>query len=364
MQSLIGDIENNLSSGASFWVKNATNQDISLAIEFGYQAVIKLKQMAVQPVVQTVMQPVVQSSYDKGKIGEQEIETILKSNFKNVTNVASSAKSGDMSLYINNYKIMIEVKNYVNTVSYLNVEKFKRDIVATSSLGGIFISLDSAIAKTPSNMSIVYENGIPCIYLVSRDPDIIVCCVKILASVIDSKMCNISQDDLITIDNNLCEFLDHKQKVYDISNNINKEILKIGNTLSMTEGNLKKILEKVRANVPVEILNIDDVFTNNKYVSGYDQVIKTHLGTIINKCPNNWKKQGVQPVKYINVNGLEIKCMKAHPEIIFELTAINSNDILNRWNTIQSGQIKLDKNVSIIVSDNTIEWILTIINSI
>jgi len=281
----------------STWIKTATLEEIVFAIECGYSSVFKLrnykkyKAIAEKQSNPDNLQQVNNSNTNtssinnndinnttnniipaiKGKIGEQEIEDIIKKVYPSATNTSSNKMSGDLQLNINNNKIIIEVKNYTNNVPYATVEKFKRDLNISNSLGGIFISLQSPIDKIYKTMSIVYENGIPCIYVISRDPDVILCCISLISSAIEAQIYknnSLSENDLALIDKNLSNILKHRHSLYEASSTIHKEITHIGTLLSLAEIDLKNILDKIRVNIPVDVVNIDDIFVNNKNVSG------------------------------------------------------------------------------------------------
>lgn len=80
-----------------------------------------------------------ESSYEKGKKGEQTIEEIIKNNF---VVEKKSEHCGDFIIHKPEYpevKLIIEVKNYTRTVPEKEIEKFFSDI-ELNKLPGIFVS--------------------------------------------------------------------------------------------------------------------------------------------------------------------------------------------------------------------------------
>lgn len=122
-----------------------------------------------------------QTTVATGIIGEEYLFTILNDNFKNVRDWHDKAKMGD---YIIDETLLVEVKNYTNSVPKKEIEKFKRDLGETEMSAGIFISLNSPISNMKSNFKLTTHtiNGseIPVIYLSSNDETIIILSINTL----------------------------------------------------------------------------------------------------------------------------------------------------------------------------------------
>jgi len=88
---------------------------------------------------------------NKGIVGEQSIEEILKNKFKNVIykNTSKIPHNGDFELDYNNIKILLEIKTYSQIVSCEQIEKLYFDMKHTNINYGIFISNYSNITKHP-----------------------------------------------------------------------------------------------------------------------------------------------------------------------------------------------------------------------
>lgn len=224
------------------WIKSSSPADIGLAIEFGMPAVMKLKSIERSKNTQVTGQSICSTdqlliaSADtptlKGQIGEEFVESILRQRFGEITNVAKVSKSGDLTLYVQHRKIIIEVKNYTNAVPTSGVEKFQRDLTTTNACGGLFISLRTPITSVTRDFTIRYENAetktVPCAYIVSSDASAILIAVNMISSLIQSF-------DYLNTE------LYNKDKiisgVYDIADSLN-EISRVRNDLQVGVGNL------------------------------------------------------------------------------------------------------------------------------
>ena len=104
--------------------------------------------------------------------------------------MTKSAKSGDLTLFIQHRKIVCEVKNYANNVPSSQVEKFQRDLGTTNASGGVFISLKTPISGVTSSFTIRYERTdtktIPCAYLVSSEESAVIVATNMISQLISS----------------------------------------------------------------------------------------------------------------------------------------------------------------------------------
>jgi hypothetical protein len=125
----------------------------------------------------------------KGAIGEEFVFKALTCYYR-VKNVAHDSKSGDLTLFVEDLKILVEVKNYTSRIGRPNVDKFERDVTTTVPDGGLFISLHTPIANVTDSFRIVHhqaaEGTVPCIYLVSSIENQMVAAVEMLRGLIRS----------------------------------------------------------------------------------------------------------------------------------------------------------------------------------
>ena len=90
-----------------------------------------------------------QTSSLKGKMSESMVESTICNFFKEdcILNTSKQAMAGDYHLQCKDgYNILIEVKNYKDSVNQKEVDKFKRD-VQHNKMDGLFLSTSSHIVK-------------------------------------------------------------------------------------------------------------------------------------------------------------------------------------------------------------------------
>ena len=149
------------------WLGVASDEDIARALDFGRAAAIEF---ALRLSAASVNVAPERCAVTIGQVGEAQIERALAAKFK-VTNTAHTAKSGDMSLFVEHRKVIVEVKNYTSNVPSSQVEKFQRDIATAGATAGVFVSLRTPIATVTDSFVIRYEQventSIPCAYIVS-----------------------------------------------------------------------------------------------------------------------------------------------------------------------------------------------------
>jgi len=176
-----------LSEALSEWMKTATPEDINLALELGYINVRKVRGM-VRPVVMTTTDSVL--PVYRGQVGEEFVESVIRERFGEVANMTKNPKSGDLTLFIQHRKIVIEVKNYTNAVPVGGVEKFRRDLETSGAAGGVFVSLRTPISSITGDFTIRYERtelkNVPCAYIVSDSKNAIVVAVNMISQLINA----------------------------------------------------------------------------------------------------------------------------------------------------------------------------------
>ena len=226
-----------LTASAAQWVTNASPEDIALAIELGIPAataVISVREKATaaissataavedarreiennkrrqsganseeisradsgtisgkNPSLPTVA-PQVVSSHARGALGESLVARALTSEFGDVSVTSHDTMSGDMSVSLSGYKILVEVKNYASGVPAREVDKFHRDLDAASAAAGLFVSLGGAqISTITRGFELAYKfcgsRVIPCAYIVSDDPRQIMVATRMLVRAISLK---------------------------------------------------------------------------------------------------------------------------------------------------------------------------------
>lgn len=198
----------------------------------------------------------------KGRQGEDEFKTIcanlLSAQFT-LINTAKQARSGDFCLEWRSpetdrvYRYLVDVKNYRSSVPTKEVEKFWRDIEASSYDGAFLISLHSRI--TGKNAGFQFEEKLinmtclPIAYICSSDPTIISEVIKFMTSMTEVKMrCGIS--------------LTKSQKVMRSISALESSI----DLFSRSRSNLQDIkltLEKQFNRIFVDLLSAEHIFKTN-----------------------------------------------------------------------------------------------------
>lgn len=177
------------------WTMEATPQDLELALQVGWRNVpyMKLRTSESHVLVRN-MQSDLKTDSDlpvvRGQVGEEFVESILRRRFGEISNVTKTPKSGDLGMWFENRRLMIEVKNYSNPVPSSNVEKFRRDLSVTGVACAVFISLRTAISGVTGDFRILLEtiDGriVPCAYIVSDNEHMIITAVNIVLQLVTS----------------------------------------------------------------------------------------------------------------------------------------------------------------------------------
>lgn len=105
-----------------------------------------------------------------GSIGENEVETYLGNMFTegHLTNMSKTSENADFHFEHNGIRILIEVKNYTNTIpNNPAIDKFKRDVVSTQVDGGIIVSCVDGVGFPfrKSGLDWDFYQNIPTLYL-------------------------------------------------------------------------------------------------------------------------------------------------------------------------------------------------------
>ena len=107
-----------------------------------------------------------------GQMGEETIYNILKDKYKIISD-SKTFHSGDFIIEINGIQILIEIKNYKNSVPSHEVKKMYDDIRRQGTRAGLFISLNSDISniKKHIHLETTVINGcdIPVIFVNTKD---------------------------------------------------------------------------------------------------------------------------------------------------------------------------------------------------
>jgi hypothetical protein len=128
------------------------------------------------------------SSFAIGLAGEQSVIDLLSPVYELDFH---KSHSGDIIAKRDGKPIMIEIKNYVNTVPYKEVEKFYNDLDSRSTtIAGIFISLKSPITKIGKSIFLAKHNHQYVLFLVKPSSEVVLSMMNLLYSIAEHRSVN------------------------------------------------------------------------------------------------------------------------------------------------------------------------------
>lgn len=239
----------------------------------------------------------------KGQEGEVQFENIItqfmSSDFE-LINTAKTGKCGDFIIkwQSNNtnkiYSIIIDVKNYKNTVPGIEVDKFYRDLKVNLNIhGGLLLSLHSKIIginKIIEFKEYVTDNkNIPIIFAKSKTPEVICEIIKLLFHMIEIKDMNnnevANKNNLITHINSLNDSIrfitNCRNTLLQSKMDIEKSLNGIMFNLMTCEYNLVDKIKSINSTLsnPIEVVSIAD---NSKMESKQSEPESEQINTVRN----------------------------------------------------------------------------------
>lgn len=190
MENKCGQIEKNLRKDVKRWISGASSDEIARVIEIGYMS----SQIAQKREQQAI-------AVEKGKLGEEYVYEILSKEYK-MKDTSKSAHAGDLQLKTEHGHILVEVKNYANTIPKHQVDKFLNDLKHNNRIkAGLFISLYAKIVGIPQKIyfeeHLVRGRKIPILYVCTNVESIITLMVDILVNQLKLKQQYHSNAELI-----------------------------------------------------------------------------------------------------------------------------------------------------------------------
>ncbi len=167
----------NVPADVSQWLAAASQVDIDSAVTMGAKLFISgaVGQAATAS----------DKSAVRGQVGEQYVHEVLSRKYA-VRNNAKTARAGDLQLYIDDVKVLVEVKNYSRVVPSAELEKFTRDMSSGLYYGGVFISLNTEIVG--QRRGLYYEQCgdtlLPTVYISSDNDEIILMAAQTVISAV------------------------------------------------------------------------------------------------------------------------------------------------------------------------------------
>lgn len=253
-----------------------------------------------------------------GNNGEEYVENILSKDYI-VKNVSKIKFNGDLIVSSKlsnknrlNNNILVEVKNYSNSVPYSEIEKFKRDLKANDNIsGGIFISLNTKIQNIEESFlftSIISDiRNIPIIYLCSSDANLIRICVEIIWSHLES--INNIENNQVIISGNIHKIYKKITKVSELLNNMSAFRITLNETKDIVQKQLSKLYEMLLS-TELKIKNeIDSIY---KYIDVEDKINYNYVSN--EKLISDF----INHINLVNENSL-ITCNDIHKKIILDI---------------------------------------------
>lgn len=289
---------------------------------------------------------------NKGNIGENIIYDFFNNNNYQIEDMSEIPHSGDLKLFLSeiNQNVLVEIKNYKNTVDQKQIDKFYYDLNYTGLKLGIFISLSSKIVniKYPIEWKITENNQI-LIFISECTIDHLYLAVFCLISLYKQKKIintyTLSKNEELMSD--IKYLILQKDSINKLKNEIltlhstySNSILTLYNNLCIFDNNFDYILNKIYNKLDNLIksgsnnneiyLKLDSIQTNNKDL----------LEIILSDLNNSYILELIdnKKIKIIDKNQIykgEIKILKTTINLILVNSGLEIKNITkDNWNKI------------------------------
>lgn len=303
----------------------------------------------------------------KGKEGECEIYNFFQTNFYNykIEDTSEIPHSGDFKLFISdiNQYVLLEVKNYKNTVDQKQIDKLYYDMEFTGINYAIFISLNSGIVNINQKLEWKIINNKIIIFLSYCNDELLYLSIYTLINlynIIKKNKNNININYFYnkTILNNINNLIQQNNQIIKLKNNIltlhknySNDILDLYNSICIFENSLNYNLNNLKQNIESEINKFNIIEQNNNQIlleleeielskSNYNllqNIISDINPDFIIKIINNKKIL----LYYKNIEIIELKILKNSINLIF------LNDNLEIKNISRDNWIKIYKMIKL-----------------
>lgn len=286
---------------------------------------------------------------NKGTMGEQLISEFFKKNNHIIEDTSTIPHSGDLCLYLEeiNQKVLIEIKNYKNTVDQKQIDKYYYDLNYSGHKLGIFISLNSKIVniKYPIEWKI-NDSRIISIFISECKEEYLY--LAIYSLILLFKKQNYSSNLQLTEHTEIFEDIKYlslqkdsinkiKQEILTIHDSQTKTLLALYNNLCIFDNNFNYIIDKIYNRLDKELI------TNNIYLDitnlNIPGNIKEILETIISDLSNTYSLEFYDQKKIrISKHGIEqigeIKILKTTINLILHSGLEIKNINKENWSKI------------------------------
>jgi len=283
----------------------------------------------------------------KGVLGEQLIYDFFKQKNYSIEDTSGIAHSGDMCLYLEeiNQNVLIEIKNYKNTVDQKQIDKFYYDLNYTGIKLGIFISLQSKIVniKYPIEWKINESNEILIFISECKEEYLYLAIYSLILLFKKSNYKSNLQliehteiyNDIKYLSNQKDSINQIKQEILSIHDSYTKSILTLYNNLCTFDNNFNYILNKIYNRLDKELnsSNNNQLYLQSNNLN-FPPNIKETLDIIISDLSESYHLELIDQKKIIitknDKNIGEIKILKTTINLILnsglELKNINKEN--------------------------------------
>lgn len=292
---------------------------------------------------------------NKGCIGEQLIYNFFHNQNYHIEDTSGIAHSGDLCLYLEeiNQNVLIEIKNYKNTVDQKQIDKFYYDLNYTGIKLGIFISLQSKIVNTkfPIEWKINEANEI-LVFISECKTEYLYLAVYSLILLFKNNnyKSNLQLIEHTELYNDIKYLSTQKESINKIKNEIltihescTKTILTLYNNLCIFDNNFNYIINKIYNKLDNQLQSINKLYLEKSNLNKYNfpQNIQDTLDVIISDLSNTYKLEFIEnkKIKIIDSNELtkgEIKILKTTINIILNSGLELKNITIQNWIQIKS----------------------------
>ena len=334
------DNNNNLLNNLDLIIENKTNKLFNLINEIKQETIID------------------KSNNIKGITGENIIFDFFKINFSNYTleDTSQIQHSGDLKIYIPEISenVLIEVKNYKNTIDQKQIDKLYYDLNYTGINYAIFISIKSNIVNKKNNIEWEIKNNKVIIFISNFTNELLFLGIYILLNlhtilknnkqIINN---NINENELLYLINNILiqknTINQLKHNILSLHDNVSKDILNIYNLVIKYENELFYNINNLKGLINKNIDNYSKPINNNDIIHQINEIIinKNLLNTlelIISHFLDTHYIEIIDNKKIIikkNENILyTIKILKSSLNLITHDNIEIKNIDINNWNKI------------------------------
>jgi hypothetical protein len=304
------------------------------------------------------------NSSKRGEVSEELIYDFLSEKFKDYCYDKKNhiAHSGDGELISpSNLKCLVEIKNYTNSVTSKEIEKFVYDMAYTGNTFGLFISLQSNIVtKKGIQFDVYVKEGIKryCVFVSNTFDELsrVESAVYILENIFKFQKHFEADKGLLTIISNkinsnlgeLNEIVEElssmKQKYLDMETNIKKQLDNYYYLIRDTEIKVKNKVDYITNNTITDLQQLENTSTCKDQWDIVSEELSDKIKPLFHKLTEVFSKNGFVP----NKNNKLIKIFK-NEELEYQIKVMKDKLLLhNSIFTIEVNKKNVDDSIKYI----------------